>query len=94
MTGMKNGNRNYEGHIPKLWYARGRLLYRKKIKLLIYFGKHLVKLIFHIIRVNHIAKWIAASASRVLRDGRIPNRLKGIFYKTAIRQAMLYRTEC
>lgn len=35
-TGMKNGNRNYEGHIPKLWYAGGRLLYRKINKLLIY----------------------------------------------------------
>ena len=37
-------------------------------------------------------KW--RSASRVLCDKRIPTRLKGKFYRTAIRPAMLYGTEC
>ncbi|CAL5326839.1 unnamed protein product [Camellia sinensis] len=37
-------------------------------------------------------KW--RSASGVLCDKRIPTRLKGKFYRTAIRPAMLYGTEC
>ena len=37
-------------------------------------------------------KW--RNASGVLCDRRIPLRLKGKFYKTAIRPAMLYGTEC
>ena len=37
-------------------------------------------------------KW--RSTSGVLCDKRIPTRLKGKFYRTAIRPAMLYGTEC
>jgi hypothetical protein len=37
-------------------------------------------------------KW--RQASRVLCDKRVPHKLKGKFYKTAIRPAMLYGTEC
>ena len=37
-------------------------------------------------------KW--RSASGVLHDRRIPLKLKGKFYKTAIRPAILYGTEC
>ncbi|KAM1306512.1 hypothetical protein ACFX2H_008887 [Malus domestica] len=37
-------------------------------------------------------KW--KSASRVLCDRRRPLKLKGKFYRTAIRSAMLYGTEC
>ena len=37
-------------------------------------------------------KW--RSASGVLCDKRIPTRLKGKFYRTAIRPAMLYGTKC
>ncbi|KAL7247565.1 hypothetical protein ACSBR2_002477 [Camellia fascicularis] len=37
-------------------------------------------------------KW--RSTSRVLCDKRIPTRLKGKFYRTAIRPTMLFGTEC
>ncbi|TQD83397.1 hypothetical protein C1H46_031042 [Malus baccata] len=37
-------------------------------------------------------KW--KSASGVLCDRRMPLKLKGKFYRTAIRSAMLYGTEC
>ena len=37
-------------------------------------------------------KWI--SASKVLCDRRIPIKLRGNFYKIAIRLIMLYDTEC
>ncbi|KAJ7957951.1 Retrovirus-related Pol polyprotein LINE-1 [Quillaja saponaria] len=47
--------------------------------------------------VNHRIKagWVKwRSASGVLCDPKIPNRLKGKFYKSAVRPAMLYGTEC
>ena len=47
--------------------------------------------------VNHriragLMKW--RSTSRVLYNHRIPIKLKGKFYKTAIRLAILYGTKC
>ncbi|MES6371410.1 hypothetical protein U6J70_12350, partial [Cutibacterium acnes] len=45
----------------------------------------------HRIRAGWL-KW--RGASRVLCDKRIPLKLKGKFYKTAIRPAMLYGVEC
>ena len=45
----------------------------------------------HRIRARR-AKW--RSATRVLCDRRIPITLKGKFYRTAIRPAKLYGTEC
>ena len=39
-----------------------------------------------------LMKW--RSASRVLYNHRIPIKLKGKFYKTAIRLAILYGTKC
>ena len=45
----------------------------------------------HRIKVGWL-KW--RSASGVLCDRRIPVKLKGKFYRTAIRPAMLYGTEC
>ncbi|KAJ7946136.1 Retrovirus-related Pol polyprotein LINE-1 [Quillaja saponaria] len=47
--------------------------------------------------VNHRIKagWVKwRSASGVLCDPKIPNRLKGKFYKSAVRPVMLYGTEC
>ncbi|KAJ7979012.1 Retrovirus-related Pol polyprotein LINE-1 [Quillaja saponaria] len=47
--------------------------------------------------VNHRIKagWVKwQSASGVLCDPKIQNRLKGKFYKSAVRPAMLYGTEC
>ena len=47
--------------------------------------------------VNHRvqAEWVKwRSASGVLHDRRIPLKLKKKFYKTAIRPAILYGTEC
>jgi hypothetical protein len=37
-------------------------------------------------------KW--RQASGVLRDKRVPQKLKGKFYRTMIRPAMLYGAEC
>jgi hypothetical protein len=37
-------------------------------------------------------KWCQASS--VLCDKRVPQKLKGKFYRTAIRPAMLYGAEC
>ena len=45
----------------------------------------------HRIRVG-LMKW--RSTSRVLYNHRIPIKLKGKFYKTAIRLAILYGTKC
>ncbi|KAJ7957491.1 Retrovirus-related Pol polyprotein LINE-1 [Quillaja saponaria] len=47
--------------------------------------------------VNHRIKagWVKwRSASGFLCDPKIPNRLKGKFYKSAVRPAMLYGTKC
>jgi hypothetical protein len=47
--------------------------------------------------VNHIIKagWLKwRQAFGVLCDPRVPLKLKGKFYRTAIRPAMLYRAEC
>jgi hypothetical protein len=44
-------------------------------------------------RIN--AGWLKwRSASGVLCDRNIPNKLKGMFYKTVVRPAMLYGAEC
>jgi hypothetical protein len=45
----------------------------------------------HRIRVRWV-KW--RQASGVLCDKKVPNKLKGKFYRTAIRPAMMYGTEC
>jgi hypothetical protein len=45
----------------------------------------------HRIKVDWL-KW--RQASGVLCDPRVPLKLKGKFYKTAIRPAMLYEAEC
>ena len=45
----------------------------------------------HRIRVGW-TKW--RSATSVLCDCRMPIKLKGKFYRTAIRPAMLYGSEC
>ena len=37
-------------------------------------------------------KW--RQASSILCDKRVPQKLKGKFYRTAVRPAMLYGTEC
>ena len=42
--------------------------------------------------VENIWKW--RQASGVLCDKRVPQKLKGKFYRTAIRPAMLYGAEC
>ena len=47
--------------------------------------------ISHRIKAGWI-KW--RQASDILCDKRVPQKLKGKFYKTAIRPAMLYRAEC
>jgi hypothetical protein len=45
----------------------------------------------HIIKVGWL-KW--RQASSILCDPRVPLKLKGKFYKIAIRPTMLYRAEC
>jgi hypothetical protein len=45
----------------------------------------------HTIKVGWI-KW--REASEVLCDKRVPQKLKGKFYRMAIRPAMLYGVEC
>ena len=41
------------------------------------------------------ARWIKwRQASGILYDKRVPQKLKGKFYRTTIRQAMLYGAEC
>jgi len=46
--------------------------------------------------VNHRiqADWLKWSTTRVLCDCNIPLWLKGKFYRTSIRPALLYGTEC
>ena len=51
----------------------------------------LVQMLTHRIKAGW-SKW--RNTSGVLCDRRIPLRLKGKFYKTAIRPAMLYGIEC
>jgi acetone carboxylase gamma subunit len=45
----------------------------------------------HRIRAG-LLKW--RQTSDILCDKKVPNKLKGKFYKTAIRPAMMYGTEC
>ncbi|KAL6568984.1 hypothetical protein OROGR_000709 [Orobanche gracilis] len=46
-------------------------------------------------RLSRIAGWLKwKSATGVLCDPTMPHRLKGKFYRTAIRPALLYDTEC
>jgi hypothetical protein len=47
------------------------------------------------VRYRISAGWLKwRQASGVLRDKRVPQKLKGKFYRTAIRPAMLYGAEC
>jgi hypothetical protein len=41
------------------------------------------------------ARWVKCrQTSGILCDKKFPNKLKGKFYRTAIRPAMMYSTEC
>ena len=46
----------------------------------------------HRIKVGWMMKW--RQASGILCNKRVPQKLKGKFYRTAIRPAMLYGVEC
>ena len=47
------------------------------------------------VRYRISAGWLKwRQASGVLYDRRVPQKLKGKFYRTAIRPAMLYDAEC
>jgi hypothetical protein len=47
------------------------------------------------VRYRILASWLKwCQASSVLCDKRVPQKLKGKFYRTVIRSAMLYGAEC